>query len=264
VTAPRTHALLFDSLLAGGDLEQVVVDPAVRARIHQELEPLRAMDRLVVRSIAVNGSRVDVVAGDEEREWRVVFTTTDAHHVDRLDVYERPPNAVAHEGGVAVVVNGPSSAGKSTTLRALQAADTQPWIVFDEPMFGDVAVGYLIWRDRSPELHRGFLDGIAALARAGNRVAVAAGGHPGAMFDAAFEGIPTLRVGLDCDIAELTRRERGRRDVPGGHAAASADVHDGWTYDVRFDTTDGDVDELIERITTAIAALGRGRLSPGT
>ena len=69
---------------------------------------------------------------------------------------------------------------------------------------------------------------------AGNSVALAAGGHPHAAVPTRPSRLPTIYVGLDCDAAELDRREGGRLDVAGGWAAASLDVHDGWEYDVRF------------------------------
>ena len=70
------------------------------------------------------------------------------------------------------MVNGPSGAGKSSVLDALAEASELPWVVFDEPVLGVVRQPYLIWRERAPVLHRGFLAAIAALARQGNVVAL--------------------------------------------------------------------------------------------
>ena len=200
------------------------------------LEALRAAANLGVVSLAVNGGRVDVVARGGEREWRVVFGTADGVIADWLHVYERPRDFGGVVGGRVVVINGPSSSGKSTVLKAIRSASPLPWVVLDEPMFGTVNVEYLIWRETAEVLHRGFVEGIAALARAGNCVALAAGGHPESMFTAAFEGVPTVRIGLDCDPEELERREQQRNDVPGGNAQASPEIHEGWHYDLRFDT----------------------------
>ena len=200
------------------------------------LGALRDATDLDVVSLSVNGERVDVVARAGEREWRVVFGTSDGAVADGLNVYERPPLFSGFVGGRAVIINGPSSSGKSTVLHAIRSACAVPWVVFDEPMFGTVNVEYLIWRETAEVLHRGFVEGIAALARAGNCVAVAAGGHPASMFTAAFEGVPSVRIGLDCDPDELERRERQRNDVPGGHALASPEIHEGWHYVLRFDT----------------------------
>ena len=137
-----------------------------------ELASLRHLPSCGVSSLAVNGPRVDVVAGDGVDEWRVVFFVTspsnDLSDVASVSIFRRPaPLAVVHRG-LAVIVNGPSSAGKSTLIRELNRVSRSPWVTFDEPMFGDVDIEYLIWRDRAEVLHRGFLDGIAALARAGN------------------------------------------------------------------------------------------------
>jgi chloramphenicol 3-O phosphotransferase len=239
---------LFHAIVGIAPLDELLPDPnhARAAAL------LRGRPALEVVSLAVNGERVDVVARDGEREWRVVFGTADAIRIDWLSVFERPPIFDGIAGGRAVIVNGPSSAGKSTVLRELRSRGAVPWVVFDEPMFGAVDVGYLIWRDRAPGLHRGFVDGIAALARAGNCVALAAGGHPASLFDAAFSGVTTVRVGLDCDAAELDRREGTRRDVAGGLAAASVAVHDGWMYDLRFDTAMCGAAEIAAEVLEAI------------
>jgi len=228
VTESDQHTELFRSL--------VETDAA--------LLPLRDRADLEVVSVAVNGERADVVARAGDREWRVVFGTADAATVNWLNVYERPVAFGGVIGGRLLIVNGPSSSGKSTLLREIQSTSALPWVVFDEPMFGSVSVEYLIWRDTSAGLHHGFLDGIAALARAGNYVAVAAGGHPASMFDEAFADIPTIRIGLDCQPDELTRREQLRNDVPGGMAVASLAIHEGWRYDLRVDTTTTALNEI--------------------
>jgi chloramphenicol 3-O phosphotransferase len=247
------HLALFRALAGDAPADDLVSDPSDRQRFEAQLGALRARPDIEIVSLAVNGPRVDVLARDGDLEWRVVFGTSDAEHVDWLSVFLRPPVYTGVAGGRAVIVNGPSSSGKSSVLNELRSRSSVPWIVFDEPMFGAVGIEYLIWRDRAEVLHRGFLDGIAALARAGNCVGVAAGGHPQATFDAAFEGIPTLRVGLDCDPAELVRRERGRQDVPGGLAESSLDVHDGWQYHRRFDTTTIDAGVIAEETLRAIS-----------
>jgi chloramphenicol 3-O phosphotransferase len=217
-----------------------------------ELAPLRDEPGLDVRSVAVNGSRVDVVAGTTDDEWRVVFGSADMTCVEWVSVFARPARFDGIAGGRAIVINGASSSGKSTLLRALASRATAPWVIFDEPMFGTVRTEHLIWRQQAPLLHIGFLQGIAALARAGNLVALAAGGHPFEVLEAAFAEVPTLWVGLDCAVDELERRERGRVDVAGGLWAASPDIHDGWTYDLRLDTQAVPVDEQCRRLAALL------------
>jgi chloramphenicol 3-O-phosphotransferase len=96
----------------------------------------------------------------------------------------------------------------------------------------------LIWRESAPSLHRGYLAAVAALARAGNHVALSAAGHPHHELADALAGIPTVTVGLTCGFRVLLERER-RTGRWAGIAAASAGVHNGWTYDLEFDTTNG-------------------------
>ncbi len=238
------RSVLFRALVSGGPLDGLVRDPDDVAKFAMRMRSLRERTHLDVVSLAVNGERVDVTARDGDDEWRVVFGSADGERVDWLEVFHRPTVFTGVTGGLALVVNGPSSAGKSSVLREVRSRSAIPWVVFDEPMFGTVDVEYLIWRDHAEVLHRGFLDGMAALALAGNCVATSAGGHPQSMFDAAFAGVPTLRIGLDCNSAELARRERGRRDVPGGWAEASLTVHDGWQYHLRFDTAVTDAGQI--------------------
>ncbi len=102
-----------------------VVTDAVAARLFASLVADRLAvlgDRsdLEVVSLAVNGERVDVVARSGADEWRVVFGANETGIVEWVDVIARPPVLVPVPGGRAVIVNGPSSSGKSTVLRALR------------------------------------------------------------------------------------------------------------------------------------------------
>ena len=213
-----------------------------------ELAPLRSHADVLVRSVAVNGHRVDVVAAAADHEWRVVFGTTDMVTAEWVHVFARPAQFDGVTGGRVVVVNGPSSSGKSTLLSALRDESAEPWVIFDEPMFGGVRSEYLIWPDRAPLLHEGFLNGMASLASKGNLVALAAGGHSSEACGRAFMDLPTLWVGLDCPAEERRRREATRIDVQGGLFAASPHIHDGWEYDLRFDTTAVGLDDMVRQI----------------
>lgn len=234
------------------------------AEIEQQLAPIHAAGHLDVEWIGVNGPRVDVLVRTQEDEWRLVFGTADGERVDWLHVYRRPPVFDGVDGGRAVVINGPSGAGKSTLLNALRVQSPDPWVVFDEPICGVVDQGYLIWRDRAPVLHRGFVDAIAALARAGNHVATSAAGLGQQIFDEAFAGIPLLRIGLDCDLATLLLREQGREGRWGGIAAASIDDHRGWDYHARFDTTQLTAAKIATKVLALIADADATELGPAS
>jgi chloramphenicol 3-O phosphotransferase len=241
------HRDMDDAGAAQQLFERLLHDPAVT-----QLASLREHTDLHVRSVAENSGRVDVVAGAGDHEWRVVIGSDDMAVAQWVHVFARPPRFDGPVGGRAVILNGPSSAGKSTLLSALRNRVAEPWVVFDEPMFGSVRSEYLIWPERAPLLHDGFLNGIASLASAGNQVAVAAGGLSHERFRQSFVGVPTVWVGLDCPDEERRRREATRRDVPGGHFAASPHIHDGWEYDLWFDTAVVPLDEMVQAIVDRI------------
>lgn len=183
-----------------------------------------------------NVDRVDARLRDADgREHHVVAKTGPLGLTIELLLTE--PNDVRAQTPVVVVVNGPSGAGKSTLLRAIAEVSEAPWITFDEPVLGSTHACFLVWPERAPRVHTGFLDGITAVAAAGNAVAVAAGGHSQARFQASLREIRALYVGLDCPMPVLLEREHGRVGRWGGIAAQSAQAHQGWTYDLRFDTS---------------------------
>ena len=250
------HGALFERLIrtrsGDGSRPDSAAAPAITPALADRLEPLRGRPDLEVVSLSVNGDRVDVVARDDDDEWRVVFGTPDGERVEWLDVYRRPEVFGGVDGGLAVVINGPSSVGKSSVLREIRVRSAAPWVIFDEPFVGSVGVEWLIWREQAEVLHRGFLDGIGAVARAGNLVATAAGGHPQVWFDDAFTGVRTVRVGLDCPSDELARRERRRSDVPGGLSEADPHIHAGWDYHVRVDTAVTDVGAIADEVLALV------------
>jgi len=203
-------------------------------------DALRTSDEVPASSELVwlgrNDGRIDVRLRDETgREHHIVAFEDGANLSISLVLTE--PDLVPRRAPVAVVVNGPSGSGKSTLMRALSDTADFPWVVFDEPILGQADQRMLLWRERAPHMHRGFIDGMAALAAAGNAVAVAAAGHPQSMFAKALTNVHTTFVGLDCPIDVLIERERGRTGRWGGLALQSVGVHSGWAYDIRIDTS---------------------------
>lgn len=239
---------VLGQLGAGQSIAAVLADDVDGVRIEAKLRPL-VLAGAVIDSIDGSDERADAVLSAGPEQWRVVFGSTAGGLISWLDVYERPLRFDGVVGGRVVVVNGPSGAGKSTLMRVLQAAAPFPLVVMDEPeQVGTVQPGYMIWRDTAPSLHRGYVAAVAALASAGNHVAISAGGHQYGEFVEAFDGIPMLTVGLTCELDVLVQRER-RTGRWAGIAAASLGAHDGWTYDLEFDTTDEpDVDGLVAQV----------------
>jgi chloramphenicol 3-O-phosphotransferase len=155
----------------------------------------------------------------------------------RIELVLTEPEQVPAQTPIVVVANGPSGSGKSTLLQSLAEVSEVPWVTFDEPILGWTSQPLLVWPQRSPQLHVGFLDGIAAVAAAGSAVAVAAGGHDQDRFRESMREVQVFYVGLDCPTDVLIDRERGREGRWGGLAIQSSRAHDGWAYDLRIDTS---------------------------
>ena len=184
----------------------------------------------------INERRVDAIVSAGDEQLRLVYFRDDGLRASSVSLYRRPPPFDGVAGGCAIVVNGPSGAGKSLVLAALAEASELPWISFDEPVLGAVRQPYLIWRDRTPVLHQGFLAAIASLARQGNVVALAAGGHPASAIDEAFEG-----VGVESGWTATSERcwSASAAGMVAGVVWSQPRYtsHDGWSYESQFDTT---------------------------
>ena len=127
--------------------------------------------------------------------------------------------------GKIIVLNGPSSSGKSTLARALQAELDEPFLRFSFDLFIEgrafPAGRKFPWAEMRPAVFRGLHRCLPALASAGNNV----------LFDHIIEtraglleladllaGLDVFLVGLHCSLAELERREAQRGDRHPGEA----------------------------------------------
>lgn len=156
-----------------------------------------------------------------------------------------------------IVLNGGSSSGKSGIARCLQAVLPEPWLALGVDTLvaampaamrasdagiefapdGGVAVG--------PEfrvLEAAWIEGVAAMARAGARVIVdevfLGGADSQRRWQQRLGGLRVLWVGVRCASAVAADREVARGDRVTGMAASQAElVHRGVVYDLEVDTT---------------------------
>ena len=156
-----------------------------------------------------------------------------------------------------IVLNGGSSSGKSGIARCLQAILPDPWLaVGDDALIqampasmqaseagiefaadGTVSVG--------PEyraLQAAWMEGVAAMARAGARVIVdeifLGGAVSQQRWQKVLTGLDVLWVAVRCDGAVAAGRELARGDRIQGMAVSQAEVvHRGVVYDLEVDTT---------------------------
>lgn len=202
------------------------------------LVDIRAAAPVTVDELRVNESRLDVrITASDCRQWLVVLWV-DVSTARLLDatVYPRPDAFAGRPRGIVVVLNGPSSVGKSALMAAFAEAAPTPWIRGDEPWFGQLSGRYMAWPQSSGPVVDGFLAALAAFARAGNQVVLSAGGLTQDELRCALREVPAVYVGLDASLAVRVARQRTQLDKFGGLAEESTHRHDGWTYDLRIDT----------------------------
>ncbi|MCB9161760.1 MAG: AAA family ATPase [Caldilineaceae bacterium] len=150
-----------------------------------------------------------------------------------------------------ILLNGASSAGKTTLGRALQAHLPHPYFYFSSDQLVEAQVlpavdrqadaGPWAWRTVRPRFFDGFHRCIAALAAAGNPLIVEHVLERQAWCDALVRLLAPFDVffvGVHCPLDELERRERLRGDrQPGeGRAHLAEGVHTWGPYDFTVDT----------------------------
>lgn len=203
----------------------------------------------------------------------------------------------ARDWPAVILVNGASSAGKSTLARAIQADSPHPYLVagFDDFVFMSAPRYYrgadtgaqTQWDGFTHEgvemvvttsldgvptatarfgpVFRRILDGMAPAVRAlvdqGNHVIFDHVLHDAEAYEsmsAAFAGLDVFRVAVTCDVEILERRERERGDRVLGRARGLADVvHTFCEYDLSVDTGAAESPECAATVLRAI--IGRGR-----
>ncbi|MFI7450261.1 chloramphenicol phosphotransferase CPT [Nonomuraea sp. NPDC049714] len=156
-----------------------------------------------------------------------------------------------------IVLNGGSSAGKSAIVRHLQAVLPQPWLAFGVDSLIEAMPLSMQSSDAGIEfapdggisvgpdfmaLQAAWMEGIAAMARAGARVIIddvfLGGAGSQQRWQRVLGGLDVLWVGVRCAGAVAAEREKARGDRIRGMAEAQADVvHEGVVYGLEVDTT---------------------------
>ena len=162
--------------------------------------------------------------------------------------------------GVLILVNGASSAGKTTLCRALQARMAEPFWHYSIDHFRTGVVpwerikrGDFAWTSLRPAYFDGFHRCLPALASAGNNLIV---DH---IVETAkwmsdlihlLERTDVYFVAVHCPLQELERRERARGDRRDGEARGDfGTVHAHCTYDLELDGT-RDVEENVDLVVS--------------
>lgn len=149
--------------------------------------------------------------------------------------------------GKLIVLNGASSAGKSTLCRAAREALDTPFLWFPLDIFldGDLLPrrldGAFAWSAQRERVFAGHLACLRALAEAGNNVLtdiVFESGEQFAEWRRTLVGLDVFLVGVHLPLHELERRERERGDRRLGDAKRDLDfVHSFCAYDLEVDSS---------------------------
>jgi chloramphenicol 3-O phosphotransferase len=174
--------------------------------------------------------------------------------------------------GTIVVLNGASSSGKTSILRALQELMPEPYLdagidkfiwmlpkrFLDRPLWDEVLglnlragpVGHLLFS--------GMHHAIAALPRAGNHVVadhVLVEPRWAAECAELFAGLPAYLVGIRCPLEVLEQREKQRKDRTWGQAREQFEaVHAHGVYDLEVDTSLHSPQECAQQIRARLQA----------
>ena len=159
-------------------------------------------------------------------------------------------NTLTFTPGKIIILNGPSSSGKTTLALALQKQFELPFIRFSFDLFLDhkafplegIRNGTFSWDQMRPAVFSGIHQCLPALATAGNNI----------IFDHIIETKAWLHhlisliaeldvffVGLHCSLPELERRELQRGDRRAGEARLDFEtVHSVTSYDLEVNSED--------------------------
>ena len=150
--------------------------------------------------------------------------------------------------GKIIIINGPSSSGKTTLALDVQKRLDVPFLRFSFDLFLDNKVlpldqmqnGTFSWDEMRPSVFRGLHRCLPVLAQAGNNI----------IFDHIIEtkasrddlllligNLDVFFVGLHCSLTELERREIERGNRRSGEARADLEVvHKLTSYDLELDS----------------------------
>ncbi len=164
-----------------------------------------------------------------------------------------------------ILLNGASSAGKSTVGLALQRVLPAPWFLFPVDALGSMRSNSqsatLNEREIEAMLHRtrlGYHRAVAGIASVGNDVIMDYPlSEPWRLRDLldVLDGYDVTLVDVRCDPDELERRERARGDRPLGLAGSQLVFQHG-DRDISVDTTRTTPDACAAAIADSLIGLG--------
>ncbi|MBT3827738.1 hypothetical protein HOL34_00455 [bacterium] len=173
------------------------------------------------------------------------------------------------DNGLVVILNGPSSVGKSSIIKLFQEKNEKLWLGIGIDSFFVGVLSSKFYLEDKPEHHavmrgiasvnsdgnkvfdlcigevgqkviKGMNRAIGAYARAGNNVIVDYINYDSSWIEdlkAALSGVKVVFIGVKATLETIEAREKIRATSPQGHARSHYDsVHQGIVYDLVLDT----------------------------
>lgn len=173
-----------------------------------------------------------------------------------------------NSSGTVIILNGPSSVGKSSIIKAFQTKQSTPWLSIGIDNFFVGVLPPKFYLESKPEHYtvmrgiasedkdgklftlevgpegqkviKGMHRAIAAYAQAGNNVIVDYIKYEQpwiADLKNSLQGINVIWVGVTASLESVEQREKGRGTSPEGHARSHySTVHQEMSYDLMLDT----------------------------
>lgn len=185
--------------------------------------------------------------------------------------------------GRIIILNGGSSAGKTTLARTLQSSFPEPWLLLGidlliwtlpPDLIGDsrglsMREGVITRGDTFMALYTGFQMAVAALARNGIDVLLddvtLDGVADQRRWNDALNGLEVFWIGVRCDPETAAKREALRQSrLPGVARHQAVSVHSGVEYDTEVDSARLNIAQEVTVIADSLNRIWDLQVSPRT
>lgn len=162
-----------------------------------------------------------------------------------------------------ILLNGASSAGKTSLCKQLQIVLDDPYMHLEEDRFvfntyHERFLNGSLGEQIFAKTMLGYYRSLAACASAGHNILADTGFYSRALVDQCAQELAELQVwlvGVHCSLAELERRERERGDRMVGLAQQQFHaIHEHAMYDVEVDTSVASLLECVEQIKATVTS----------
>lgn len=155
--------------------------------------------------------------------------------------------------GKVIILNGASSAGKTTTAKMIQSLSAQPYLLCALDAFWDMTPPHIPAGSKNfPHLKLALVKSVKALAETGHNVVVDivfCGQKTYQEFNNELSELETLMVKVTCPIDKLKQREVDRGDRRIGLAESQLhNVHQGVIYHLEINTDKSSPEQCAHKI----------------